>query len=287
MALQMKVPTTYTEQLAKLKERGCVIEDEAACCEVLKAVNYYRLSAYFLPFRDANGHYKDGTTFRKVYRIYEFDRKLRGILFSAVEEVEIFLRARFAYYHAHKYGATGYLDSGNYSDKHNAEKFNATLRREIENNKKVLFVKHHLEKYDGVFPIWAIVELFTFGTLSYFYADMTMQDKKQLAEELYRTTPKNLTSWLRCCTDLRNICAHYGRLYYRIFSAMPAGINLADNAKRRLWGAVLVLKNLYPDVSKWNTEVLLPIQALFEEYAEDIDLYHMAFPTDWQAQLRK
>lgn len=66
MTLQMKVPTTYTEQLAKLKERGCVIEDEAACCEVLKAVNYYRLSAYFLPFRDANGHYKDGTTFRKA-----------------------------------------------------------------------------------------------------------------------------------------------------------------------------------------------------------------------------
>lgn len=287
MALQMKVPTTYTEQLTKLKERGCVIEDEAACCEVLKAVNYYRLSAYFLPFKDANGHYKDGTTFRKVYRIYEFDRKLRGILFSAVEEVEIFLRARFAYYHAHKYGATGYLDSCNYSDKHNAEKFNATLQREIENNKKVLFVKHHLEKYDGVFPIWAIVELFTFGTLSYFYADMTMQDKKQLAEKLYRTTPKNLTSWLRCCTDLRNICAHYGRLYYRIFSAMPAGINLVDNTKRRLWGAVLVLKNLYPDVSKWNTEVLLPIQALFEEYAEDIELYHMAFPADWQEQLRK
>ena len=47
------------------------------------------------------------------------------------------------------------------------------------------------------------------------------------------------------------------------------------------------LKSLYPDVSKWNTEVLLPIQALFEEYAEDIDLYHMAFPVDWQEQLRK
>lgn len=39
MAIQMKFPTTYAEQLAKLKNRGCVIEDEAACCEVLKAVN--------------------------------------------------------------------------------------------------------------------------------------------------------------------------------------------------------------------------------------------------------
>ena len=287
MAIQMKFPTTYAEQLAKLKNRGCVIEDEAACCEVLKAVNYYRLSAYFLPFKGVDDRYRDGTTFRKVYRIYEFDRKLRGILFSAVEEVEIFLRSRFAYYHAHKYGATGYLDSGNYSGKHNAEKFNATLQREIENNKKVLFVKHHLEKYDGVFPIWAIVELFTFGTLSYFYADLTTQDKKQLADELYQTTPKNLTSWLRCCTDLRNICAHYGRLYYRIFPAIPAGLALHEAAKRRLWGAVLVLKSLYPNAPKWNNEVLPSIHALFDEYAEDINLYHLAFPEDWLEQLRK
>lgn len=287
MAIQMKEPTTYTEQLAKLKERGCVIENESACCEVLEAVNYYRLSAYVLPFKGVDQRYKDGTTFSKVYRIYEFDRKLRGILFSAVEEVEIFLRSRFAYYHAHKYGATGYLDSSNYSDRHNAEKFNRTLQREIENNKKVLFVKHHLEKYGGVFPIWAVVELFTFGMLSYFYADMITQDKKQLAERLYQTTPKNLTSWLRCCTDLRNVCAHYGRLYYRIFPAIPAGLDLKDAAKRRLWGAVLVLKSLYPNASKWNSEVLSSVHALFDEYAEDIDLYHMAFPADWLERLRK
>lgn len=76
MTMQMKAPTTYTEQLAKLKERECVIEDETTCCEVLKAVNYYRLSAYFLPFKGVDERYEEGTTFHRVYRIYEFDRKL-------------------------------------------------------------------------------------------------------------------------------------------------------------------------------------------------------------------
>ena len=76
-----------------------------------------------------------------------------------------------------------------------------------------------MKKYDGHFPLWVAVELFSFGMLSRFYSDMKTEDKKQLARRLYGTVPKNVSSWLRCCTDLRNICAHYGRLYYRIFSS--------------------------------------------------------------------
>lgn len=127
----------------------------------------------------------EGTSFHQVYRIYEFDRKLRAILFSAVEEVEIYLRSRFAYFHAHKYGATGYLDALNFSEKHNHEKFKTNIDREIDSNRQVLFVKHHLENYGGTFPIWVISELFTFGMLSYFYNDLKTQDQKQLANELY------------------------------------------------------------------------------------------------------
>lgn len=56
--------------------------------------------------------------------------------------------------------------------------------------------------------------------LSYFYKDMLTEDKKAIAEEL-GTKPRLLESWLRCLTDLRNKCAHYSRLYYWLFPAMP------------------------------------------------------------------
>lgn len=286
MVKEIKKPTTYGEQIEKLKSRGCFISDEVFCKETLKSINYYRLMAYFLPFKDGDGYAKD-TSFHRVYRIYEFDRKLRAILFSAVEEVEIYLRARFAYFHAHQYGATGYLDPGNFSERHNAEKFKQNLDREIESNKQVLFVKHHLEDYDGVFPIWVMSELFTFGMLSYFYNDLKTTDQKYLSKELYSTTPRNVISWLRCCTDLRNICAHYGRLYYRIFPAIPSGINMPEGAKRRLWGAMMALRGLYPNAQKWNSEVLAAMEALFDEYHGDVDLYHLAFPEDWASKLKK
>ena len=195
--VELKKPTTYDEQIELLRKRGVFISDEAFCKQKLAEINYYRLTAYFLPFRNSDGTYKEGTSFHTVYRIYEFDRKLRGVLFSAVEDVEIYLRAELSYFHAHKYGTEGYKDPTNFSARHNAEKFSENLQREITNNQKALFVKHHIENYEGRFPIWVAVELFTFGMLSCFYDDMITQDKKAVADELYHTTPKNMASWLR------------------------------------------------------------------------------------------
>ena len=102
---QLKKPTTYQEQLDILQRRNIVIDDPDRCAAVLESINYYRFTAYFLPFKLKDGTYRSGTRFQRVYRIYEFDRKLRGVLFSALEEVEVYLRAKFAYFRAHKYGA--------------------------------------------------------------------------------------------------------------------------------------------------------------------------------------
>lgn len=33
------------------------------------------------------------------------------------------------------------------------DKFQQNIEREIENNKNVLFVKHHIDNYDGQFPL--------------------------------------------------------------------------------------------------------------------------------------
>jgi abortive infection bacteriophage resistance protein len=283
---QLKPPTTYNQQLEKLRSRGCQFSDISLCETILSRINYYRLSAYFLPFKKADGNYLPGTDFNAVYQIYEFDRKLRNLLFAAIEEVEIYLRAKFAYYHAHKYGVLGYLDAANYNTRHQHDKFKELIKTEIKNNRKVLFVQHHIDNYGGQFPIWVITELFTFGMLSYFYGDLPTLDQKQIAKDLFGTIPKNLVSWLRCCTDLRNICAHYGRLYFRIFTAIPANLpGLEKNAERRLFGAVLALKALYPDKNKWDTEIHSALCSLIKTYSPVIRLDHIGFPFDWSSRI--
>lgn len=215
-----------------------------------------------------------------------------------MEETEIFLRSKIAYFHAHEYGALGYMDETNFSIKYECKdgeckkiefhkNFIENFKREIENNKNILFVKHHIYKYGGEFPIWAASEMFTFGMLSKFFANMTCQDRENLSNDIYKTNPKFVGSWLRCCTDLRNICAHYGRLYFRIFSAAPSGIdNLEEKSKRKLFGAILSLKKLYPFKDKWDNGTLKKLMSLVDEHKSDIDLEHIGFSYNWIEELK-
>jgi abortive infection bacteriophage resistance protein len=235
-----------------------------------------------------NGKYAVGTNFANVYKLYEFDRKLRNLILSAIAEIEVCLKAKLSYYHAQKYGADGYLDASNYNSNHQHAEFLQHINAEVGKNKKLPFVRHHILNYNNQFPIWVIIEMFTFGMLSYFYADLIRTDQKQIARAAYNTTDKILFSWLRCCTVLRNMCAHSSRLYYSIFSSIPAGFpQLSTYSSRRLFGALMALRELHLDDNKWNNEFFPSIEVLFDEYEKAINLKHIGFPVDWEDTLRK
>ena len=74
-----------------LKSRGCIIADEDFCLKTLQSINYYRLSAYFLPFKNSDNTFKINTTFERIANIYNFDKELRIFLFSVIEDIEIFV----------------------------------------------------------------------------------------------------------------------------------------------------------------------------------------------------
>ena len=286
--ISVKPPTTYENQIEKLRSRGCIIDDEPEAIQILSKINYYRFTAYFLPLKGTDDQYNQGTNFKTVYQIYEFDRKIRHIIFSAIEEIEIFVRAIFAYHHAHTFGALGYLDYRNYNQRHNHTGFIAKINNEIEKQSKELFVQHHISKYNGQFPIWAIIELFSFGTLSHFYADLPTSSQKHLAKTFFNTHQSTLESWLHCGTVIRNICAHFGRLYYRKFPVVPKGITGLDPTNERsLFGRLLAIRELYIDTEKWNKEIFDSIKNLVAEYSADIQLKHIGFPADWEAKLMR
>ncbi len=80
------------QQLEKIAKRGCIIDDEQSALEFLK---YYRLTAYFLPFKTQEDKYISGTNFSQVVGIYQFDHDMRKLLFPVIEEIELALRSRF------------------------------------------------------------------------------------------------------------------------------------------------------------------------------------------------
>lgn len=284
--MEVKQPTSFADQAARMQSRGFLITDTDACIKFLQEANYYRLSAYLLPFRMADGSYIPGIPLARIKRIYEFDSHIRALLFQVIEHIEFYLRTQLSYDSGHHYGALGYCDPSNFSARHNTAKFNRKLQNCIHSNARSLVVRHHQQKYDGNFPIWVVIEYFSMGMLAYFYGDMKLQDQKRIAKQAFHTVPSCLESWLRCVTDLRNRCAHYSRLYFWNFTAIPKTPKYSDYPMNRsLFSQIMVLKYLYPDKATWNNRFRVEISALVESYLPDIALSHIGFPDNWSALL--
>ena len=81
----LKEPLTTSQIIDVLKERGLSIEDENAAVHYLEHISYFRFAAYLRPMEtDTKLHtYKETATFDKARSLYEFDVRLRELLFSA------------------------------------------------------------------------------------------------------------------------------------------------------------------------------------------------------------
>jgi abortive infection bacteriophage resistance protein len=113
-------------------------------------------------------------------------------------------------------------------------------------------------------------------------------DQKEISRNIYHTSHYNISSWLYCCSNLRNICAHYGRLYYRIFTAIPANLSTVDKKYlRSLFSAIMALRSLFVDKDKWNNDIVKRLIGLFDEHDSVINLDHIGFPTNWKDLISK
>lgn len=97
-----KQPSTITEQIAKLEERGLLFDDKALAAKYLSNISYYRLRAYTYPFQnntdEALDHQftRDDISFQDIINLYVFDRRLRSLVFNELEKVEVAVRTKLS-----------------------------------------------------------------------------------------------------------------------------------------------------------------------------------------------
>lgn len=293
MKNQIKPAKTYDEQCEILEQKG--IETDSSTTLLLSQINYYRFTGYIYPFLDhSTGTCNPRIPFSRIASIYNFDTEARSLIFNAIEKIETFLRTRLSYHFAHKYSPLGYLDVANHGTNFDEVKFKTSIERCIDENKNSPVIKHHINKYGGQFPIWVIIEYFTLGMLSHFYRNLQPNDKKTIAKSCFNTSYKKLDGWMRCITDLRNRCAHYSRLYNWNFTAIPSlsykdikipcPENKNENTKitvnHKLFSQICLLKAMYPS-DQWNNDFAIPFFLLLNKHANQVDLQHIGFPSDW------
>lgn len=295
------------EQVATLRGRGLAIPDEARARHYLANISYFRLSAYTRPFYQpgCQEHYfLDGTSFEDVLRLYVFDRELRLLLLDAIERLEVTLRAQLTNTLAEHHGPHGYLNPAIFDTRYNhgwlLEKLEyAAKGREIET-----FLAHYRKKYRSAPtqpPIWMAVELLTFKEVSTLMAKLRLPKDTQSIEQHFGWKMPVLRSWFRSLSDLRNICAHHGRVWNREFGSrpemprkipaswpgIPNSIETGSHEhpgqrldpRRRLYLQLVVIESLMQVVSptsQWAERLV----TLLDHYPQ-VSRPHMGFPGHW------
>ena len=161
---------TIEEQVENLKSIGLIVNDEEYAKKILNDISYFRLiKAYSLNLKPKNGNYGDKVTFEQIVELYLFNANFRQIIFPEIEKIEINVRCRIANYFAEQYGVLGYLEADNFVNPEYHKAFLDDIEEEIRRNAKAPFVKNFRDNYEGGnLPVYALVEVFSFGTLSIF-----------------------------------------------------------------------------------------------------------------------
>ena len=280
-------PMTIDEQVENLKNIGLIVDDEEYAKKILNDISYFRLiKAYSLNLKSKNGCYNKQTAFKEIVDLYLFNSNFRQLIFPEIEKVEINVRCRLANFFAEQYGVLGYLQAENFSNENYHAQFLEDIKEEVRRNSKDPFVRNFKENYEGGnLPIYALVEVFSFGTLSKFYKNMLNKDKKAIAKT-FGVGYTYFESWLESISYVRNICAHYGRIYNAKLSKTPilykeyTQVGIGNN---RIYGVLLCLKYLLKDDDHWNLFVD-KIELLFDKYP-CVQISTMGFPENWKVLL--
>lgn len=299
---------TYREQVELLKRRGLVFADEAKAEYQLANVSYFRLSAYMFPFKKNVGgqivnEFRYGTTWKQVYDMYVFDRKLRLLVFDAIEKIEVAIRSQMVYILSHKYGSHWQDDKAIYEqpkiitlrDGSTKEvdvfsEIQKHIKEQLHNSQAETFIEHYRETYDDPVnpPSWMCVEVMYFNQLSRICSNLKERSDIVSIAKYFGLPPKEFISWLHTINYVRNICAHHARLWNRDLKIMPAMLKFSktkqwisdsENVQRAKVYYLLCMINYMLQTVNVNTTFTERLKSLIAEYSPKIN--SMGFPENW------
>ena len=324
---ESKTPDELVDQLIN---RGMVIKDRDYAKDILFKVNYYRLSGYWFKFQnkwlkqipipenasreeidELNNQFIRSISFENIVDIYRFDSKLRSLCIDALEKIEIGIGSVLCNHMCQKYGGYWFQDKNIIQKVTKPTKegekvlFDYDLLIEdidklLDKNKRTNCIRNFQEKYTDKYPpYWILAQLVTFGTLSKIYSSLPPTDKKEIAKML-KVNDELLSRSLLLLSYVRNICAHYARLWDNDNSVTPPNIklnplepssifnyNFHKNGKNSatffpiFYLITLYLHILYPQ-SKWCSIVDQKIQEYEKATDSLVSFKTMGFFDEWR-----
>ena len=279
-------------QLAMLKQRGLIVNDEELALRQLASISYFRLASYWRTFEtDVTTHqFVRGTSFDDIVSLYTFDKELRSIIFTAIQDIEVALRTRIIHFFSLAHGAFWFMDVTKFNNRSIFKMCLDGIQGELSRSKED-FLQEHFAKYDSpsMPPVWKTLEVVSLGNLSKLYANMKdVEVKKQVAKSVGLPQYTYLESWMRSLTVLRNCCAHHARAWNRRYPAMPqmprrlplAWIDTQQIRPMKLYAQLCTLLYLEQSITP-NSNIKDSLLNLFKMYPQ-VSMRQMGFPRGWE-----
>lgn len=271
-----------------------LFRDETQASHFLINISYYRLKGYWWDMQTdfVNHTFKPGTYFEDIIDRYTFDRRLRLILFDAVERIEIALRTKMIYHMSLTYSGLWYLNAQLFQDSAQHAKHLAELQSDFDRSQEI-FIKDQKNRYPG-YPVdaWKILEVASFGTLSKLYKNINHQlpEKATIANEMGLNLHSELSSWLEAINYVRNIIAHHSRLWSRNMVKRPQE-QLRHPSGQWLQNALVPVQSKKPfliiscmlylcNQVTPNHQIKVKILTLFHDNP-NIPIYKLGFLNNW------
>ena len=291
---------TIAQQVQSYIDAGMEITSQADVEKVLKSVGFYRLRGYsFHLYDNATKKYVPGTKFEDILKLYQFDQELSVLILSMISKIEVALRVRLVEALLIHGEPLVLQDSSIFREKKLYWQNMATIASEIARSNDV-FIKHNFDNHDGEVPVWAVVEVLSFGTLSKIiknlktgagssYSILAANYRyKSKKGNLVNPSQKMFASWVQSVSVLRNMCAHNSRIYNRTIHTTPEILDVdkitPQPAHNGLYQILLAMKYLRFSDEEWIVFVE-KLDKLIQPNSSLISLVAMNLPTDWKAHL--
>ena len=304
-----KPPLSIRQQVANLKDYGLQIDNERLAEDYLSNIGYYRLKSYMEPFfANSESGYKvidSDIRFSDIIELYCFDRRLRLLMFNAIEKIEVAVRAKIVQTYAEATNNSHwfcekclYFDKEKIDKKGNSTTVFDGLMDDIEwevKRSKEDFIKQYKERYENpsMPPAWMTLEVLSIGTLSRLYKQLKKSpQKKYIAEQFGLKDDQILANWLYAISVWRNLCAHHSRVWNRRsiinvqlpnqtkypFLDSKTRISLRTNKVFTVLCCIKYISNIISPQSDLKQNIC----SIIKQGGKLLNIHNMGFPKKWE-----
>lgn len=242
--------------------------------------------------------------FEDIIDLYCFDRRLRNVMFNAIEKIEIAVRTKLVQIYSESTNDSHwFLNHDLYKDKivkgkdgGEIEAYEYLMKDIVSETKRSNedFIKHYSKKYDvpKMPPAWMTLEVLSLGTLSRMYDLLKKSNEKsKIACDFGLPNDVILVNWLHSIAMLRNCCAHHGRIWNRRFVTnvmLPYNTKFSfidkstiKHIRSNKFFAILCCVKYISDIISPGNDLKKNLLSIMEDSGKLLDLKDMGFPRNW------